>query len=91
MVYVTSLGGLYISSNQLIACDRPLVYLLQASRPIWANLGVIYLSRRCCQPETANPVIRIRRFNVKKYLHIRQQSLAGFAVFVKAFFLFSHD
>ena len=46
---------------------------------------------RCRQREPAKMAIRIERFfnsifHVKKYLHIRQLSFAGFAGFVAAFF-----
>ena len=43
------------------------------------------------QRKLANPVIRKGRLNVKKkYLHIRQLSLAGFAVFVTTFSFFTN-
>ena len=81
-----------LNSSNMIASDRRLVYLQTGSLVrVW---GV--LIRRCRQREPAKPAIRIERFsnsilNVKKYLHIRQLSFAGFAGFVVAFFSFFHD
>ena len=51
---------------------------------------------RCRQREPAKMAIRIERFfnsifHVKKYLHIRQLSFAGFAGFVAAFFRLFHN
>ena len=72
----------------MIASDRPLVYRWHTNRLTWASLGCYLIRRRCSrQRKLANPVKRKGRLNVK-YFHIRQLSLAGFAVFVTVFFSF---
>ena len=75
----------------MIACDRPLVYRGLTNRLTGASLGCYLIRRRCSrQRKLANPLIR-KGQTLKKYLHIRQLSFAGFAVFVTVFFRFYTD